>query len=64
MKTTAIVRNVHVSSRKANLVCALIRGKKVNEALTILNHCDKKTAKILLKLLSSFELLEYFVIPK
>jgi len=53
MKTRAIVRNVHVSSRKANLVCALIRGKKAAEALTILQHCDKKTAKYLIKLLSS-----------
>jgi len=53
MTTRAIERNVHVSSRKANLVCALIRGKKVTEALTILQHCNKKTAKILIKLLSS-----------
>ena len=53
MTTRAIVRNVHVSSRKANLVCTLIRGKKVSEALTILTHCNKKTAKVLLKLLNS-----------
>lgn len=53
MKTSAIVRDVHVSPRKANLVCTLIRGKKVNEALTILEHCDKKTAVYLTKLLTS-----------
>ena len=53
MKTSVIVRNVHVSSRKANLVCTLIRGKKVTEALTILEHCNKKTATYLLKLLQS-----------
>lgn len=53
MTTRAIERNVHVSSRKANLVCALIRGKKVSTALTILQHCNKKTAKVLIKLLSS-----------
>lgn len=53
MKTSAKVENVHVSSRKAGLVCALIRGKKVSQALTILQHCPDKTAKILLKLLSS-----------
>jgi len=53
MTTRAIERDVHVSSRKANLVCALIRGKKVSQALTILQHCNKKTAKVLIKLLSS-----------
>ncbi len=53
MKTTAIVRNVHVSARKAGLVCDLIRGKKVAEALVILENCHKKTAKILKKLLQS-----------
>lgn len=53
MKTSAKIENVHVSSRKAGLVCALIRGKKVSQALTILQHCPQKTAKVLLKLLSS-----------
>lgn len=53
MTTRAIVRNVHVSPRKANLVCALIRNKKVVNALSILQNCNKKTAKILEKLLSS-----------
>lgn len=53
MTTTAITRNVHVSSRKANLVCRLIRGKKVAQALIILQNCHKKTAYILSKLLGS-----------
>ncbi len=53
MTTSVIQRNVHVSSRKAGLVCALIRGKKVGQALTILQHCNKKTARYLEKLLSS-----------
>lgn len=53
MKTSAKIENVHVSPRKAGLVCALIRGKKVSQALTILQHCPQKTAKTLLKLLSS-----------
>lgn len=53
MKARAITKNVHVSYRKANLVCELIRGKKVSEALTILQHTDKKTSKYLLKILQS-----------
>lgn len=53
MKTTAIVRSVHVSSRKAKLVVDLIRGKKVAEALRILETTNKKSAGILKKLLNS-----------
>ena len=53
MTTRAIVRNVHVSSRKANLVCALIRNKKATEALVILQNCPQKTARWLEKLLAS-----------
>lgn len=53
MKTTAIIRSVHVSSRKAKLVVDLIRGKKVNEALRILETTNKKSAPILKKLLTS-----------
>lgn len=53
MKTTAIVRSVHVSSRKAKLVVDLIRGKKVDEALRILETTNKKSAIILKKLLNS-----------
>lgn len=46
-------RNVHVSPKKANLCCRLIRNKPVNEALKILEHQPHKTAKYLLKLLTS-----------
>lgn len=53
MKTTAKIRNVHVSSRKAKLVVDLIRGKKVSEALRILETTNKKSAPILKKLLTS-----------
>ena len=53
MKTTSIVRSVHVSSRKAKLVVDLIRGKKVAEALRILDTTNKKSAGILKKLLNS-----------
>lgn len=53
MKVRAIQRNVHVASRKANLVCALIRNKKVTDALIILDNTEKKTARIMKKILNS-----------
>lgn len=53
MLARAIQRNVHVSPKKANLCCRLIRNKPVNEALKILEHQPHKTAKFLLKLLGS-----------
>lgn len=53
MKACARVKNLHISYRKANLVCSLIRNKKVNQALTILQNTNKKTARYLQKLLAS-----------
>lgn len=53
MKACARVENLHISYRKANLVCGLIRNKKVNQALTILQNTNKKTARYLQKLLAS-----------
>ena len=53
MKTTAIIRNVHISPRKGKLVVDLIRGKKVNEAIRILDITNKKSASIIKKLLNS-----------
>jgi len=49
----AIIRRVRVSSKKANLVACLIRGKKVQDALDILKFTPKKTAPILYKLVES-----------
>jgi ribosomal protein L22 len=53
MKTRALQKNIHIAARKANLVCALIRHKKVNEALVILDHTEKKVARIMKKILNS-----------
>ena len=53
MKTTALQRNIHVSSQKANLVCDLIRGKSIVKALVILDHTPNKSARIIKKLLNS-----------
>lgn len=53
MKARAIQRDIHLSPRKAKLVCDLIRGKKVNDALTVLEYTNKKAAPIIRKLLQS-----------
>lgn len=51
MKVTAKLRYLRIAPRKVRLVADLIRGKKVEEAQTILNFTTKKAAPILLKLL-------------
>lgn len=53
MKASAIQRNVHISARKAGLVCDLIRNKKVTQAITILENDSKKTSRFLKKILES-----------
>lgn len=53
MKARAIQKNIHLSPRKAKLVCDLIRNKKVTDALIILEHTNKKAAPIISKLLNS-----------
>ncbi len=47
----ALQKNIHISSRKAKLVCDLIRNKPVQEALIILENTNKKAAYFLKKLL-------------
>ncbi|MBU2524282.1 50S ribosomal protein L22 [Patescibacteria group bacterium] len=49
----AILRQVRLSPKKANLVAGIIRGKKVEEALNLLKFTPKKGAKILYKVIAS-----------
>ena len=49
----AVLRHTRVSPQKARLVVDLVRGKRVEKALDILECCDKKTAPLLKKLLMS-----------
>lgn len=49
----AILRNSPISPRKMRLVADLIRGKKVEEALNILEYTPKEAAVRLKKLLHS-----------
>ncbi len=53
MKARATAKYVLISPYKARLVIDLIRGKKVDEALNILNTTPKKAARIIKKVLLS-----------
>src|SRR5213075_3172879 len=53
MEATATLRYLKASPQKVRLVADLVRGKKVDEALSILRFTKKSSAKDLLKLLRS-----------
>jgi len=46
-EVSAILNGVRISPQKARLVADLIRGKKVDNALDILNFSPKKGAEII-----------------
>jgi len=52
-ETKAVLRGVRLSVDKGRLVADLIRGKKVDQALNILNFTQKKGAVIVKKVLES-----------
>jgi large subunit ribosomal protein L22 len=53
LEAQATARGVRTSAQKAGLVCELIRGKKVNQAIAILQFTPKLIAKELGKVLYS-----------
>ncbi len=53
MVAKAVLRNLRIAPRKVRLVADLIRGKPVEEALSILLFSNKKSARSLEKLLRS-----------
>lgn len=53
METRATLRGVRLSAQKGRLVADLIRGKKVDAALNILQFSPKKAAGIIKKVLES-----------
>lgn len=55
MEITARLQNLRIAPRKVRLVADLIRGKKLDEAQTILNFTTKKASPVLLKLLKQAE---------
>jgi large subunit ribosomal protein L22 len=53
MEVKAVTRYVRIAPRKARLVTELIKGKPVEEALTILRFVPKKAARLVDKTLRS-----------
>jgi large subunit ribosomal protein L22 len=53
MEAVAHTRFVRISPQKLRLVCALVSGKKVDQALSILEFTPKKGAKIISKTLTA-----------
>ncbi len=53
MEASATAKFVRVSPRKARLVVDLIRGKKIDDAKTVLNLAKKASASIVKKVLDS-----------
>lgn len=49
----AILRDVHISPRKARLVADLVRGRPVASALGILDHLTKRSAPLVKNLIKS-----------
>ncbi|NLL81184.1 MAG: 50S ribosomal protein L22 [Tissierellia bacterium] len=53
MEAKAIAKYVRISPLKINFICKEIRGKQVDEALSILKFTPKRGAKALEKVLNS-----------
>ncbi len=53
MESRATTRNVRIAPRKMRVVADLVRGKGVEEALSVLDHLPKKGARIVSKALRS-----------
>lgn len=53
MEARAIARYIRISPQKARLVVDLIRGKKIEEALKILQYTRKRAAGIVKKVVQS-----------
>jgi len=52
-EVSAILKGVRISPQKARLVADLIRGKKVDNALNILNFNSTKSAEIIKRVVES-----------
>ncbi|QTM97885.1 50S ribosomal protein L22 [Sediminibacillus dalangtanensis] len=53
MQAKAVAKSVRIAPRKVRLVVDLIRGKKVGEAVAILNHTQRGASPVVEKVLKS-----------
>ena len=53
MEVRAVAKDTGVSPRKARLLVDMVRGKKVDEALTMLRFTPSPTARIVAKVIKS-----------
>ena len=53
MQTVAIAKAVSHSPRKVGVVAALVRGRTVADALVILEHAPRRTAKVVADVIKS-----------
>ena len=53
MAVKAVAKGIRISPRKVGVVAALIRGRSVNDALTILEHTPRRSALAVSKVVAS-----------
>ena len=53
MPVQAVAKGVKISPRKVSVVAALVRGRTVEDALTILEHTPRRSALAVSKVISS-----------
>jgi large subunit ribosomal protein L22 len=53
MEVRAIAKNLRVSASKARLLANMVRGRKVDDALTLLKFTPTPTAKVVAKVIKS-----------
>ncbi len=53
MEVRAVAKNTGISPRKVRLLVDMVRGKKVDEALTILRFAPTPTARVVAKVVKS-----------
>lgn len=53
MSVQAIAKGVRISPRKVSVVAALVRGRSVEDAITILNHTPRRSAQAVRKTIES-----------
>lgn len=53
MRVKAVAKDVGISPRKIRLVIDMVRGKKVDDALTVLNFLTTPSAKAVAKVIKS-----------